>query len=115
MAGSGWLSISGQVYGTPSSLGVAKGIAFPVISTSSAAYSEEPVTLSSGNNTLTLPTSTTVVVLVPSTSNSTAWGLGTGGATSLGLTSPAVVPVPSGTTSLVVYAASSMTITVVTL
>ena len=115
MAGVGFLALSGQVSGTPTSSGAVKAIQLPTVSIASAAYSERAVTLASGDNTVNLPTGTTTVVLIPGTSNATAWGLGASSAVACALTRWQVINVAADATSIVVHAGASMTITVVTL
>lgn len=115
MSGTGLLSISGRVFATPTSQGGEKSIAIAPINTTDAQYSETAVSLSSGDNTVSIPSGTTAVLFTPSTSNTTAWGLGASRAITSAAAKPLLWCPPSGTTSIVVNAAASMTLTVTTL
>jgi len=62
------LTVSGTYSGLPEGSG---SISLPVVNLTSAVYERLPLTLSSGNNTVTVPTGASLVLLVPPTGNTT--------------------------------------------
>lgn len=104
----GFLAISGEVSGSRTSTTAPKPLSIPVISASSAVDDERVVSLSSGDNSITIPTGATAVVLIPPAANVQTLALGASGIVPIHATNPTLLSLRSGTTSLVVNAGGSV-------
>ena len=87
----------------------------PVVNTAAPAGGPVDVSLSSGDNTITVPTGTKGFLIVPPSASAVAKKLkGAGGDTGFGLAPalPSAIMVPTGTATIIINAASAETVSI---